>query len=202
MREHLDLADYRQRVAAMYLAEPVSGVDGWRAFRAARDELFRSHPQSALDEPDRGTFTALPYFDHDERFRVRTRPVAVDAGPEVSIDTGGEDGVLRYRRIAHLPTPYGRLTLFWLTGYGGGLFLPFRDTTAPARTYGGGRYLVDTVKGTFGRGLVPDGDELVLDFNYAYNPSCAYNSRYACPLAPRENWLTAPIRAGELNFRG
>ena len=50
--------------------------------------------------------------------------------------------------------------------------------------------------------MVLDGDEAVLDFNYAYNPSCAYNSAYLCPLAPRENWLTAPVEAGELRYRG
>jgi uncharacterized protein len=197
-REYLDRADYRRRVAEMYLAEPASGIEGWRAFRRARDRLFREHPQSALVEADRRRITALPFFDYDERFRVPATIVPLDGAEEVTIDTGGEDGVLRYKRIAHLETPLGRLTLFWLIGYGGGLFLPFRDPTAPAQTYGGGRYLVDTIKGTFGRGLVRDGDTALLDFNYAYNPSCAYDPRWACPLAPRENWLDTPVRAGEL----
>src|SRR6266511_4119281 len=92
------------------------------------------------------------------------------------------------------------LTLFWTLGYGGGLFLPFRDAAAGRETYGAGRYLTDTIKGTFGRGVVVDGDRVVLDFNYAYNPSCAYNPRWACPLAPPENWLEEPIRAGERAF--
>ncbi|MEJ2598295.1 MAG: DUF1684 domain-containing protein [Anaerolineales bacterium] len=89
------------------------------------------------------------------------------------------------------------LSLFWVLGYGGGIFLPFQDATAPEETYGGGRYLWDTIKGA---DLGIELDRLVLDFNYAYNPSCAYNPRWHCPLAPRENWLAVPLRAGELRY--
>jgi uncharacterized protein (DUF1684 family) len=119
---------------------------------------------------------------------------------ELAVDTGGEDGTVRYRRVGRLVTRLGDLTLFWTLGYGGGLFLPFRDATAGAETYGAGRYLTDTIKGTWGRGLVHEGGRVVLDFNYAYNPSCAYNSRWACPLAPPENHLDEPVRAGELAY--
>jgi hypothetical protein len=89
-----------------------------------------------------------------------------------------------------------------MLGYGGGLFLPFRDATAPAETYGGGRYLVDSVKMTLGGALevTPGSDEVVLDFNYAYNPSCAYDARWACPLAPPENRLSMAVRAGEMRY--
>jgi uncharacterized protein len=201
VNEFFEIADYRRRVAQLYLAGPTGGRAGWLAFRRARDELFRSHPQSALEPEDRSELDTLPFFEYDERFRVEV-PIVPVAGEQegLSIDTGGADGVLRYRRIARLDTPFGRLTLFWLTGYGGGLFLPFRDATSGTQTYGGGRYLVDTIKGTYERGFVVAGDRAVLDFNYAYNPSCAYSSRYACPLAPTENWLTAPVRAGELSY--
>ena len=199
---HLDLADYRRRVAQMYLAEPTAGAAGWRAFRQARDQLFREHPQSALEPADRAALVTLPFFDYDDRYRIQATVVPARDDEELAIDTGGEDGVLRYRRIARLRTAVGQLTLFWLTGYGGGLFLPFRDQTAGAETYGGGRYLADTAKGTFGRGFVAHHERVVLDFNYAYNPSCAYSPRYACPLAPRENWLAVPIRAGEQAYVG
>ncbi len=91
------------------------------------------------------------------------------------------------------------LTLFWILGYGGGMFLPFRDTSNGHETYGGGRYLLDTLKGA---DLGRDGDLLVIDFNFAYNPSCAYNPSWHCPLAPPENWLRVPIWAGERNFVG
>jgi uncharacterized protein (DUF1684 family) len=202
MDETLTLADYRRRVAELYLAEPVEGIDGAMAFRRRRDELFRDHPQSALTEAARASFTGLRWFPYDPAARVATR-LAQDDRPagEVAIDTGGEDGVVRYRRLGRLATPWGELTLLWMLGYGGGLFLPFRDATSGRQTYGGGRYLTDTVKGTFGRGLVVGpGDEVVLDLNYAYNPSCAYDPRWACPLAPPENWLDEPVEAGELTF--
>ena len=104
--------------------------------------------------------------------------------------------------------------MYWIDVYGGGLFLPFRDATCPDESYGGGRYLFDTVKGNdFLRLDVSDaaaaaGDQVsgylgglvILDFNYAYNPSCAYDERWVCPLAPNENRLPVPIRAGERKF--
>ena len=202
MDEFFDRADYRRRVAEMYIGVPTGGVAGWHAFRQARDRLFREHPQSALEPRDRAALDTLPYFDYDERYRVSADVAPVTETDELAVDTGGEDGVLRYRRVARLSTELGDLTMFWLTGYGGGLFLPFRDSTSGTETYGGGRYLVDTIKGTFGRAYSREGGRAVLDFNYAYNPSCAYNSRFACPLAPRENWLTVPIRAGERRYAG
>ncbi|HEY2959359.1 MAG TPA: DUF1684 domain-containing protein [Actinomycetota bacterium] len=198
--EVLELAGWRERVAAMYLAEPREGEAGWEAWRRARDDLFLTHPSSALTAEQRRRFDGLPWFPYQPAARLETRLGAPDQDGELAIDTGGEDGTVRYRRVGRLATPYGQLTLFWTLGYGGGLFLPFRDATAGHETYGAGRYLTDTIKGTFGRGVVVDGDRAVLDFNYAYNPSCAYDARWACPLAPPENWLDEPVRAGELAF--
>ena len=86
------------------------------------------------------------------------------------------------------------LELYWLEGYGGGVFLSFTDATSGDSTYGAGRYLLDTVKGA---DLGMDGGRLVLDFNFAYNPSCASNPRWACPLAPPTNRLPVAVRAGE-----
>ena len=203
MDDAIALADWRLRVAALYLAEPTRGEAGAAAFRRGRDLLFRDHPQSALDAGQRARFAGLAWFPYDPAARVVAEPKPLEAGEELAIDTGGEDGTVRYRRIGRLATPLGELTLFWTLGYGGGLFLPFRDATAGHETYGAGRYLTDTIKGTHGRGLeAEDGPEgrVVLDFNYAYNPSCAYNARWACPLAPPENHLRAPVRAGELAF--
>jgi uncharacterized protein len=187
----LTLADYRARVAAMYLSD----LD-LAAFRAARDDLFAGHPDSAV-EP--GTFTGLRYFPPDDAY-VATVPMRPADGV-LDIDTGGADGVLHYERVGILGTPWGDLTLFWLKAYGGGLFLPFRDGTCGRESFGGGRYLTDTVKGTHGRGVTVDGDRVRLDFNYAYNPSCAYDEGWLCPLAPFENRLTAEIRAGEMVYR-
>jgi uncharacterized protein (DUF1684 family) len=132
-------------------------------------------------------------------------PARLEAGDGdlLEIDTGGEDGVVRYRRAGilrfELQGEQLGLTVLWIVGYGGGLFLPFRDATSGEETYGGGRYLFDTIKNTDAGCLqiAPGSAEITIDFNWAYHPSCVYNPRYACPLAPPENRLTLPVRAGE-----
>ena len=75
----------------------------------------------------------------------------------------------------------GGLDVWWLGSYGNGIFVPLRDATAGTTTYGAGRYLLDTVKGA---DLGREGDAWVLDLNFSYNPSCAYDPDWACPLAP------------------
>jgi len=187
----LELADYRAAVARMYLT-----ATDIADFRKRRDELFATHPQSPVD---RNEFSSLRYFPPTDEFtaEVPLRP----APGEIDIDTGGPDGIVHYDRIGVLDTPWGELSLWWFAAYGGGLFLPVRDETCGTDTYGGGRYLTDTVKGTHGRGVQPLGANRVrLDFNYLYNPSCAYDDQWLCPLAPPENRLDAPIRAGELRY--
>jgi uncharacterized protein (DUF1684 family) len=193
----LHLADFRERVVALYRDGPQDGEEGALDWRRRREELFAAHPESPLAEQ---TGTAPSYFPYDARAVVQTRLEPSEGG--IDVDTGGEDGVVRYARIGRLETPFGELTLFWTRGYGGGLFMPVRDATSGLQSYGGGRYLTDTIKGTFGRGvrLYPREDAVTLDFNYLYNPSCAYDSRWLCPLAPPENRLEEPIRAGELTF--
>jgi uncharacterized protein (DUF1684 family) len=192
--DELDLADWRARVAQLYLSD----VD-LAGFRAQRDELFATHPQSPIPEAARPSFTGLRYFPADPSAVVEA--TVTPATGSVDIDTGGPDGVVTYRRVGTATTPYGPLALWRIEAYGGGLFLPLHDGTSGPETYGGGRYLTDTVKGTHGRGLVATGPDTVrLDFNYAYNPSCAYDDAWACPLAPPENRVTAKIRAGELTY--
>jgi hypothetical protein len=191
--QRLELADFRERVVALYRDGPQDGEEGWRDWCRRRTALLAGHPQSALDggEP--------AYFPYDPGAVVDTR--VEPAAGELTIDTGGDDGVIRYTRLGRLATPYGALTLLWARQYGGGLFLPVRDATCGEESFGGGRYLTDTAKGTFGRGLRLLGDgTLRLDFNYLYNPSCAYDARWLCPLAPPENRVGAPIRAGEKRF--
>ncbi len=192
--DELDLADWRAQVADLYLSDlDLSG------FRARRDELFASHPQSPIPADERPAFAGLRYFNENPG-AVSEVTFRASAG-EFEIDTGGADGVVRYRRIGIADTEFGSLALWWIDAYGGGLFLPFRDDTCGRESYGGGRYLTDTIKGTHGRGvIVLDNDRVRLDFNYAYNPSCAYDERWACPLAPRENWVDAEIRAGEMDW--
>jgi uncharacterized protein len=181
----------------------LKGSDVLQRFRQDRDQLFRTHPQSPLSPPAQAEFKGLSYFDHDAAYRLTARLEPADTGDPLVIDTGGDDGMITYRRGGWLRFRLGgqdcRLTVFSLVGYGGGLFLPFRDATSAKETYGGGRYLFDTVKNTDGLSLeiTAGSSEMTIDFNFAYNPSCAYDARWACPLAPRENWLPVHVRAGE-----
>ncbi len=197
----LALADWRRTVAEMYAAvrraDDAGQPAAWRAWRARRDDLFRDHAQSPLDPGQRERFAGLPYFPYDSAWRVRG--VVEPADDEKTVTVGlGADGVIRYTRVARVRFQAGgqtgALTLFWIEGYGGGLFLPFGDVTNGTFTYGGGRYLYDAIKGAdLGTG---DG-WITLDFNYAYNPSCAYNPRWVCPLPPPENRLPFAAPTGE-----
>ncbi len=198
----MSLADWRRRVAEMYAGVRATddAARAWQTFRESRDILFREHPQSPLSHEQRVSFDGLPYFPYDPAFRVVgiiERDVACDDVTLVLPD----DGLVRLETVARarfaLLETAARLNLFWIRGYGGGIFLPFRDSTASDTTYGGGRYLYDTIKGA---DLGIHELEIVLDFNYAYNPSCASNSSWACPLAPIENDLPFAVTAGEKNF--
>jgi len=149
----LDLLDYRQRVAALYRdvreAAENDPAEQCARFRAERDRLFRSHPQSALDEAQRARFTGLAYYDYDPAYRCAAQVEPVE--PREYMADLGEEGTLAYRRIgrAAVTLPGGQVSLavYWLLGYGGGVFLPFKDATSGSATYGGGRYLLDTIKG-------------------------------------------------------
>lgn len=208
MDGYLDLYDFRTRVAAMYQRRNAAITEGQnqaeilKEFRARRDEIFRSHPQSALDATQKASFQGLEYFPYDPAARVEA---IIDTEVEpVRIDVPIGDGEvvpLAGAAVAHFSYQgqAASLSLFWIDVYGGGLFLPFRDATAPRETYGGGRYLFDTVKGSDFQWVseAEKGHRVFLDFNYAYNPSCAYNPRWVCPLAPHVNHLPFSIRAGE-----
>ena len=201
--QYMDLLDYRRSVAELYAAVRQGAHDplaSWLAFRSGRDALFRAHPQSALSETQKQRFEGLRYYDYDPAFRFLL-PIDPDVEPVVFEIALEHDGVVRIQRFGRVSFQIGgqavALSLFWILGYGGGIFVPFRDQTNSAGTYGGGRYLLDTIKHA-DLGHV-DG-RLVIDFNFAYNPSCAYNSRWHCPLAPAENRLPIAIPAGEQDF--
>jgi len=199
----LNLVDWRRRVGDLYR---MRGSDALEDFRRGRDDLFKTHPQSPIEPDERAAFKGLSYFSSDDAYRVRAQVDDGD-GTELLIDTGGDDGAVRYRRAATLVFELGgeacRLTVLSLVQYAGGLFVPFRDATSGRETYGGGRYLFDTAKDTDGLVLqiTPGSSEVVIDFNYAYNASCAYSPRWACPLAPPENFLKMPVTAGELVYK-
>ncbi|MGH2753389.1 MAG: DUF1684 domain-containing protein [Actinomycetota bacterium] len=195
------LLDWRRRIFDLYgRIRGYQELDAaWAVWRSTRDELFARHPQTPLSSEARAAFRGLEYFDYDPNARVVADVLPV--GPE-HLEIGTSDGsAYGFTRFAdaHFFVHGSELTLalYWLDGYGGGLFLPFRDLTAGAETYGAGRYLLDTVKGA---DLGSKGDRLVLDFNFAYNPSCAYDPRWVCPLAPPANRLDVSIRAGERAF--
>ncbi len=201
-----ELTDYRRRVAVSYARvrdESQPPETRWRQFRAERDELFRSHPQSALSAEQKAVFGGLPCFDYDPAWRLLLE-LDTTVEPASWENELPEDGLVRFDRIGcvhfECEGQAVSLSVFWLSGYCGGLFLPFRDQTNRDQTYGGGRYLLDTIKHA-DLGQAPDG-RLVLDFNFAYNPSCAYSPRWHCPLAPPENWLPVSIRAGEMRYYG
>ncbi|MFQ5936527.1 MAG: DUF1684 domain-containing protein [Acidiferrobacterales bacterium] len=200
----ITLAAWRRAVAGMYADARVAAVHDQREaaerFRRHRDALFASHPNSPIDPEKRTRFEGLRYYPFDPAYRV---PGKIDRDVDrmtTEIELA-PDGRLRYTRVGRVRFGLNRVTLalnlYWIEGYGGGLFLPFKDKTNGRTTHGGGRYLYDTIKGA---DLGIDHNQLILDFNYAYNPSCAYNAKWACPLAPPENELQITVNAGELAF--
>lgn len=169
---------------------------------ATREALFREHPQSPVPEAERATFRARHWpYDPALRFELRVAPASLQATGALPLElpNSGSD-VLAFSRIGSVEVPFAegarQLSLFWMAGYAGGLFLPFRDATNGAETYGAGRYLLDGAKSADLGGNLDRGT-LVLDFNFAFQPSCAFDPKWACPLAPPENRLDLPIRAGE-----
>ncbi|MEA2683194.1 MAG: uncharacterized protein QOK05_1522 [Chloroflexota bacterium] len=199
---YLDLVDWRRRVADLYR---LARTDGVGAFREGKDRLFAAHSQTPIPEEHLAAFGGLDYYDPDPALKVPCTLAPPELEADIEIDTGGPDGVITYRRAGRVHFELGGqecgLTVFSIVGYGGGLFLPFRDRTSGPETYGGGRYLFDTIKNHVPMPMAADGEPMVeLDFNYAYNPSCAYNHLWACPLAPQENWLPVPVLAGERNY--
>jgi len=197
----LELLDWKRRVAELY-AEVRRAPDpsaGWNRWREGRDELFRTHSQSPVPEDGRTAYPGVPLFPYDPAYRAGG---AVEPADLETLEIGASDGgAYRFTRFATVRFALGgqdlSLDAYWLEGYGGGLFLPFRDATAGRETYGAGRYLMDTVKGS-DLGATDDG-RMVLDFNFAYNPSCSYDPRWSCPLAPPANRLGVEVRAGERN---
>jgi len=202
----LQLAHWRRLTAELYAevrrASASDPLAAWRRFREGRDSLFSVHPQSPLDSGQKARFRGLDFHPYDPRYRLRARvePPEPGAEPPGAFVEQLAEGASSYRPFASVVVEdpksgaRERLTLFWMEGYGGGLFLPFRDATNGRTTYGGGRYLYDTIKGA---DLGAGEDQIVLDFNFAYNPSCAYNPRWVCPLPPAQSSLSFPVEAGE-----
>src|ERR1700722_9993012 len=188
MSTELELTDWRRRVNELYshvrqAREPSAGHALWRT---ARDDLFRTHPQSPLLPADPIRERGIGYWPYDpaQRFEV---PI-LEPGREESIEVAtSSDATIRLRLIGRvaLPDPLRiELDVWWLHQYGGGVFIPLRDATAGTTTYGGGRYLLDTAKGA---DLGGTDATIVPDMKFAYHPSCRYNPAWECPLAPPGN---------------
>ena len=196
--ETLTLLDWKRRTSELYseirgYAEPEWA---WRRWREVRREMFVTHPQSPIPPERRGDFEGPDLYDYDPAFRVLA-DYSDTATEHYDIATSGTEP-MRFSRggvaAFMLRGQLLELELYWLDAYGGGLFVPFRDETSGKTTYGAGRYLLDTVKGADLGTLY---DKLVLDFNFAYNPSCSYDPRWVCPLSPPANHLALPIEVGE-----
>ncbi len=160
-------------------------------FRAGKDDFFAHHPQSPLTPEQKRNFRGLSYFPENESLRLE---VKLDPFPEpdrIEMQTSTGD-VQVYQRIGRIKFPVdgqeAGLTIYQSEH---GYFLPFVDSLAGEETYPAGRYLEPEP--------LP-GDRFLVDFNLAYNPYCAYNDAWSCPLTPFENRLKVPIRAGEKLF--
>ncbi len=193
----MGLLDWRRKVAAMYEAVRVNPDPeaAHRDWQLARNELLATHSESPVLAADRVAFMGVPVAPYNPALRFTVR---VDTDVErvrITVSTG-TDGVVPFERfgVVHLPE-VGDLDVWWLASYGGGIFVPIRDTRTDGTTYPGGRYVIDTAKGA---DLGGDDGYLVVDLNFAYNPSCAYDPAWACPLAPPGNVVPVAVDAGEL----
>ena len=159
---------------------------------ATRRQLFTTHSQSPIPEAERASYGGPYVWDYDPGWRL---PAAVEAAPEQAFELPASDGAtMRFVRFARAHTERLSLDLFWLESYGGGLFVPLADATSGAESYGAGRYVLDTIKGA---DLGTQDGRLVLDLNFAYQPSCSYDPRWTCPLTPPGNRVEVTVRAGE-----
>jgi uncharacterized protein (DUF1684 family) len=196
--ETLSLLDWKRHIFDLYRDvrahhDPRAARTLWRE---TRDRLFATHEQSPIPPEQRASFAGVPYFDYDPA--VRFEVDLIQAEPERYDIASSRDGTYSFTRFARAPLHLAgkdiELEVYWLEAYGGGVFVPFRDSMSGKMTYCAGRYLLDTVKGS---DLGDVDGKLVLDFNFAYNPSCSYDPRWDCPLAPTPNWLAVPVEAGE-----
>ena len=205
--DELELADWRRRVARLYadvrFLYPDDPVAAWQLWRTERESLFRGHPQSPVPFADRPGFHGR-YWGYDARlaFELEVRPDEPSAAPSpVGLDPGrarpmtglalalptSGGGTMAFRRIGWLDVPFPdgarRLALYWMEGYAGGLFLPFRDATNGAETYGAGRYLLDAAKSAdLGGDSVRR--TLVCDFNFSLPAVVRVRSEVGLPARP------------------
>lgn len=166
-------------------------MDELADFRRSKDEFFARSHQSPLAHGDQHGFAGLRYFEPNPDL-VFELPVEAGDGAELTVETSdGQQRTYRRAGMVEFEVDGEAVSLALYDSGHPGFFVPFRDATSGKETYGAGRYL----------DIRPSEDgTITLDFNYAYNPFCAYDPAYSCPLPPVENWLAVPIRAGELDY--
>jgi len=160
-------------------------------FRAEKDEFFGRHPQSPLTPDQRRGFVGLQYFPENDalRLEVQAEPLFDQQPMQMQTSTGGVQMYVRHARFKfQVDRQEAELTIYQSEN---GYFLPFVDSLAGKETYPAGRYLEPE--------SLP-GNRFLVDFNLAYNPYCAYNEMWSCPITPAENRLKVPVRAGEKSF--
>lgn len=159
--------------------------------RAEKDEFFGSHPQSPLTHEQRKVFQGLNYFPENEALRLEVKVDELSVKEELDMQTS-TGGVQHYERFGKFAFEVeGQMAELTIYRSAHGFFLPFVDSLAGGETYPAGRYLEPEP--------LPGG-RFFIDFNLAYNPYCAYNEMWSCPITPMENRLKVPIRAGEKLF--
>jgi uncharacterized protein len=193
----LDLLDWKRHIFTLYAEVRAAErpEEAWESWRDVRERLYRAHPQSPLPAERRADYRT-ELFDYDPAFRVLAD--VVDMAPVARPAPASTEGTFAFTRVGRacfgLLGDEHELELLWNDGYGGGILVAVADATSGRETYSGGRYVLDTVKGA---DLGQRDGQLVLDFNFAYNPSCAFDARWACPLATPANRLPLRIEAGE-----
>ena len=184
------------------VAQEKTELNEIQAFQSQLNEQFRSQDRSPLTDADRDTFKSLEFFEVDLKYRVVAKVRLTPDAPVFTMTTT-TDRLPLYRKYAvatfeidgveYQLSLYQNQKYMMSPEYDNTLFIPFSDKTNGTESYGGGRYMDVPIPE---EGV----DNIVLDFNQTYNPYCAYNKKYSCPIPPRENVLSVAIRAGIKNY--
>lgn len=168
-------------------------------FRGQVDDFMQHHPQSPLDWQQKQDFSGIEYFPENE---VLVLEVEVERLPddepliEMTTNTGDIRPYRRWGKFSFTVDGEEATLVIYSDAHGHEFFIPFKDKTNGKESYGAGRYMDNHRPGM----QRLSGNFFEIDFNFSYNPYCAYSPSFSCPLPPVENWLAVPIRAGEKVF--
>ena len=200
----LSLINWRREIFSIYdeVRSEEDGIVAWNIWKDKREKLFKFHFESPTFDPNKQSgFNDVPVlYSYNQKFSLFSKFEQISNSEIIQLNTD-EYSITRLKpfiKTTNLRDFLGiELTVFKIEGYGGGLFLPFTDSGCKSggAHYEGGRYLIDTVKGADLGELKTD--ELRLDFNFSYNPSCSYNSKWTCPILKDYNRISILVDAGE-----